>query len=285
VQRFEIFVNLKTMSVAFLLIGQTMSISTAVADSRSGRAASIPTQSSLPILLDRSTLSGIGLTEVKSNPSNSTTKAYARTVFSGDLLEVLVRAWSPGIKHIESSAEEEFVYVINGRARLKDDHGAEEVFESGESFIVPKGFSGSWNSEAEQLYQELVVVTKDRRSSTTQMATTPIRLNASILSGIGLAKSTWPYNPTREMYRSPIYKGPELTISVVAIAPDVTHFGGEMHEEFVQVLNGTATLTPDGHAPVAFYTRDMFAVPNGFIGTWSADGNPLYRELAIGRSK
>jgi len=53
----------------------------------------------------------------------------------------------------------------------------------------------------------------------------------------------------------------------------------DMSEEFVYVLNGSATLTQVGGEPQTFYTGDFFVVPEGWDGNWTVEGNHLYREL------
>jgi uncharacterized cupin superfamily protein len=52
-----------------------------------------------------------------------------------------------------------------------------------------------------------------------------------------------------------------------------------MAEEFVMVLNGSATLTMVGGEPQTFYAGDFFVVPEGWDGNWTVDGNHLYREI------
>lgn len=239
----------------------------------------------LPLLLDRDAISGIGLEPVAPSRPLPGMSFYSRTLYEGDDIVVRVYAATEGSIHFESTKMDEYVHVLNGRAILREANGTEHVFESGSSFIVPSGFSGDWISEGNKLYQELIVYTKDRRVAAPGASTSPIRLDETKMSGIGLDKRVWSHDPTREMYTSYLYRGPELTIAVVAGAPATTRFSGEMREEFVHVLNGTATLTPDGHQASKFYSGDFFAVPNGFVGSWKSDGNNLYRELVVGRSK
>lgn len=50
--------------------------------------------------------------------------------------------------------EHEFCHLLSGRLRLRGDDGEEVVLEAGESFVVPAGFSGSWEvlETARKLY-------------------------------------------------------------------------------------------------------------------------------------
>jgi len=42
--------------------------------------------------------------------------------------------------------EDEFVYLIAGRARLTDADGHGETFGPGSAFLIPSGFRGSWET-------------------------------------------------------------------------------------------------------------------------------------------
>jgi uncharacterized cupin superfamily protein len=50
--------------------------------------------------------------------------------------------------------EHEFCHLLAGRLRLRGDDGAETVWEAGQSFVVPAGFSGTWEvlEPARKLY-------------------------------------------------------------------------------------------------------------------------------------
>ena len=51
--------------------------------------------------------------------------------------------------------EHEFCHLLSGRVRLRDDAGDEVVvLEAGQSFVVPAGFSGTWEvlEAARKLY-------------------------------------------------------------------------------------------------------------------------------------
>jgi uncharacterized cupin superfamily protein len=54
---------------------------------------------------------------------------------------------------------DEFVLVVSGILILTSDGGAPQKFEAGESVLVPKGFTGTWEMQGE--FRELVVMMKD----------------------------------------------------------------------------------------------------------------------------
>jgi hypothetical protein len=43
-------------------------------------------------------------------------------------------------------AEDEFVYLIEGKARLTNADGHAETFGPGSAFLIPAGFKGSWET-------------------------------------------------------------------------------------------------------------------------------------------
>lgn len=45
--------------------------------------------------------------------------------------------------------EDEFCYIISGRAVITDADGVEEILETGDAFVVPAGFTGQWETLGE----------------------------------------------------------------------------------------------------------------------------------------
>ena len=52
---------------------------------------------------------------------------------------------SPG-KWQVNYGEEEFCAILAGRATLTDSDGEAQSFKSGDAFIIPKGFTGTWET-------------------------------------------------------------------------------------------------------------------------------------------
>lgn len=50
--------------------------------------------------------------------------------------------------------EHEFCHLLSGRVRLRSDDGEDIVLEAGQSFVVPAGFTGTWEvlETARKLY-------------------------------------------------------------------------------------------------------------------------------------
>jgi uncharacterized cupin superfamily protein len=53
----------------------------------------------------------------------------------------------PGAWRIEVPAgQEEMCTLVHGRVRLVDDEGSEHTFGPGDSFVIPGGFHGTWET-------------------------------------------------------------------------------------------------------------------------------------------
>ena len=232
-----------------------------------------------PVLIDKEALSGLGLEPVTRAWASKDRELFAKTVYEGKRFNVVVMAGNTAKTRFENIDYDEFVYVMNGQVTLTEDDGTSQTFKTGDFFMVPKGFSGEWHSQGNRYYQELFVMMKERTGEAVQGNTSPFIIDKTKLSGLEMDRIVWPQNPDREIYRNVLFPGSELEIAVVAGATATTTFTEPMSEEFVYVVNGTATLTPKGGEPQTFYSGDFFVVPEGFIGTWTSRGNHLYREL------
>lgn len=42
--------------------------------------------------------------------------------------------------------EDEFCYLISGRAVLTDEEGHQEILSAGDAFVIPAGYKGSWET-------------------------------------------------------------------------------------------------------------------------------------------
>jgi uncharacterized cupin superfamily protein len=42
--------------------------------------------------------------------------------------------------------EDEFCYILEGKVRLTDSAGRTEEYKSGDAFVIPKGFTGVWET-------------------------------------------------------------------------------------------------------------------------------------------
>lgn len=48
--------------------------------------------------------------------------------------------------HKVSYTEEEFCKLLTGKVKISSDDGSEKTFNAGDSFVIPAGFSGLWET-------------------------------------------------------------------------------------------------------------------------------------------
>lgn len=119
----------------------------------------------VPIAIEQSYLDGLGLVAADlsaRDPSddNVTSEAPIENsshVFHMGKIMVGVYEAAPGKVHIDNARYDEFVQILEGRLILTPDGGDESYeFKTGDSFVVPKGYTGTW--EMPEKYRELIVI-------------------------------------------------------------------------------------------------------------------------------
>ncbi|MEL7251535.1 MAG: cupin domain-containing protein [Bacteroidota bacterium] len=118
---------------------------------------------------------------------------------------------------MDNFAIDEYIYMLNGKARVQPEGGEDLFFRSGEHFFAAKGYTGEWEIMVGENYPyELSVITTPRADSVIKSKPLlPTRLDPDALSGldVGLQK--------KDTYQSTLVKGDELTISLFAERPQV----------------------------------------------------------------
>ena len=77
-----------------------------------------------------------------------------KTWFEGQI-SAMVYAPQDGLLRFDGTSYDEFVVVLHGRAILTPDDGAVQRYGVGDAFVVPRGYSGTW--EFQDRYRELIV--------------------------------------------------------------------------------------------------------------------------------
>lgn len=74
------------------------------------------------------------------NPQHS-----VRNYFSDATKQFFAGTWhsTPGRWRVRYS-ENEFCHITSGRVRIEDEHGGFWLFETGDTFVIPAGFAGTW---------------------------------------------------------------------------------------------------------------------------------------------
>ena len=79
-------------------------------------------------------------------------------LYSGDI-DVAIYQAKPMVLQIDNYDIDEFVLVVSGALILTADGGSPQKFVAGESVLVPKGFTGTWEMQGE--FRELVVIMRE----------------------------------------------------------------------------------------------------------------------------
>lgn len=119
-----------------------------------------------PVRLDRDMASGLGLDIFPWE--DETRLAKWSTLFAGEELAVSIFESTPlavtdgpaaSRNRVRNYPYDQFVIVLSGKAILTDSEGLSQTFVAGDSFVVPMGFSGTWEDHG--VYRELIVVMEE----------------------------------------------------------------------------------------------------------------------------
>ena len=83
-----------------------------------------------------------------------------KTLYSGDINVAIYEA-KPMTLRIKDYSIDEFVTVVSGVLVLTAEGGAPQRFDVGESVLVPKGFTGTWEMLGN--FREMVVIINENR--------------------------------------------------------------------------------------------------------------------------
>jgi uncharacterized cupin superfamily protein len=114
-----------------------------------------------PVRVDRTKVSGLGLDP--SPMSFDPTRAMSMTTqYADDQLSVRImesNSLQPGSStclKMEDFPSDAVITVLNGRLALTDSKGLRQEFIAGDSVILPKGFTGTWEDFG--VYRHLIVM-------------------------------------------------------------------------------------------------------------------------------
>ncbi|OEK01845.1 hypothetical protein BFP97_10105 [Roseivirga sp. 4D4] len=114
------------------------------------RAESADPTKTLPELIDQDELSGI-------NINLNSAEQYEKVLTKGSELTVSLKAEKPTQREISTPMKEQLVNLLSGQLTITDTSGEEHVFNTGDFFLFPKGFQGSWQSRGHGLLKYLVI--------------------------------------------------------------------------------------------------------------------------------
>lgn len=118
-----------------------------------------------PVRMDPAKMAGIGLTPIPNEGFidilvEGKLEFTVARLFQGKELQVVVVESTPAkTDHRNRPLEyDEFVLVLNGKLVLTEQDGTVHEFTPGQAFVVPKGYTGTW--EQQGTYRELAVIAR-----------------------------------------------------------------------------------------------------------------------------
>ncbi|MDT0605715.1 cupin domain-containing protein [Croceitalea rosinachiae] len=233
----------------------------------------------IAIPLDKSVLSGVGLKKLslKDEPEK---EFYQKRLYHGDDISIYVvstEAWNNDFRNFWL---DEFVYMFHGQAVVKPQKGKVQLFNSGDYFFAPKGYTGEWEIKTgNNLHYELSVISTTRADSTLISENIEHKLfEKSVLSGVHIQLND------NGKYTEILKKGVELTVMLKAERPSKWQIE-PAKEMLIQLLSGQVTIETLAGTETTFFTGDFFIVPNGLEGIWKSDGHGLIKYLTIEKTR
>jgi uncharacterized cupin superfamily protein len=111
-----------------------------------------------PVRLNRAQLEGQGLAPLAPWPEKMQLRPVAShrllTWYAGEKLTSMIYDADDGLLQFTDLPYDELVQILKGSAILTSSDGTRHVFETGDHFVAPKGWTGTW--ELKDSYQELV---------------------------------------------------------------------------------------------------------------------------------
>jgi len=249
--------------------------------SRSDKPFKLPDTLITPLALDRGYLSGLDLDPVRSS-WDPDRKLFQKKLYRGTDLGVYVVSSETATATWEDYSIDEFIYVINGRARLRPQGLSDQYFTPGSFFVAPYGYKGDWETQGgTEYYHELSVVAVQPDTSRKPLQITPHRLDSDKIAGIGLTQEP---NPDTEL-RDVLYDGAQLHIVLYALQGSSHPQSIEISEdELIYVIAGSIEYKT-GQSSTIFYAGDFFILPKGYNGRWQCRGHHLYRYISVTKAR
>ena len=237
----------------------------------------------IPVIrLDREAISGIGLKPVK-NADQPDRRLFQKRLIRGTELSVYVVSSETATAQQTNYGMEEFIKLVNGRSRMNPENGDEVIFETGDSFIAPKGFTGEWETiGGSEFLIELSIISTDRvDGDISKLKTLPYLLNKKARSGVDESSAM---DDSNSIIITELYKGIELSIHHKRITPQTIEITNPMQEHVVEVLSGKIIITPIGGEAETFLSGDYYMIPKDFVGKFRYEGHGEVRTMNIYKS-
>ena len=116
------------------------------------RSTENTTDLKIPTAIDPSLLSG---TSIETMDSDGKKEYLPQQVLKGSELHIWIQAEPIQQKVIKYQENETFIHVLAGMVAIQPAKGEVQIFYPGDFFILPKGFTGIWESKGKHLFRSL----------------------------------------------------------------------------------------------------------------------------------
>ena len=235
-----------------------------------------------PIPIQIETLSGIDLKPVK-NQNDPDRRLFQKRLLRGEDISVYVVSSETATAQQENYGMEEFIYLLNGRSRMNPVNGEEVIYNTGDFFVAPKGFTGEWETQGgDEFLIELSVISTQRSNEVIDSKPLPYLLDKAKLSGIGITPIASDNNTS---YKDNLFNGPELDVTLHAHSVGITiDDKGPMKEQLIYIISGAVTIQDKAGEEFTFHRGDFYVLPKGFEGTMTTKGHGLFRYMSVSKS-
>lgn len=134
-------------------------------DARDAQPTQERTTGPSPLRMDPDKMAGLELTPIPNTGFvdilvEGELEFQIARLFSGEELQVVVVESTPAkTDHRNRPLEyDEFVLVLDGKLVLTEQDGTRHEFTPGDAFVVPKGYTGTWEQHGS--YRELAVIAR-----------------------------------------------------------------------------------------------------------------------------
>ena len=216
---------------------------------------------------------------------SGTNQHWQKVLHEGEFVVALYEAMPAVIDISEPYPYDEYVRVLEGTVVLTSSEGKRESYEAGDAFLVPVGWTGTWEMPAR--FRELIIIDRKGWEAVESMIATLFGPDAESRTGQTSVVSLltdplkkmrleelppWPQevvlSGANEHGQKELHSGNIVAALYGAEAARLSVGEPFPYDEYVVVLAGEVTLTSDGGHSKTFATGDSFLVPKGWTGIW-----------------
>ena len=231
---------------------------------------------------------------------SGTNEHRQKILHEGEFVIALYEAMPATIDVAIPYTYDEYVLVLEGSVVLTSTEGVRQEYQTGDQFLVPKGWTGTW--EMPSRFRELIIVeTEQWEASDSLLAAlfaNPSKADPNAPAVLPLLANTlqqaeldslppWPegvvLTGTNAHGQKVLHEGQLVSVLYGAEAALLEVGAPFPYDEYVFVVEGQVILTSKGGSPKTFGVGDSFLVPKGWMGTW--DMPVKYREKIIVETK